>query len=110
MIKAPIITQRRKKYLHDKTRDVAADTEAHISKLLSKENFAIFSDLNINHQNVLIKTLSRQEILYNLKTFMFYRKEIPGNMPTFIDNIYCVHARYFKWYTVSIHDCHIYTI
>lgn len=108
MSKSSIISLRRKIYLHDETRDIAADTDAHISKLLSEENVAIFSNLKISHPNVVIKKLSRQEIHYNLKRFMFYEtwKAMPGNMPPFI---------YIVAYMQDIlsgiqylHDCHIY--
>lgn len=108
MSKSSIITKRRKKYLHDKILDIAVDTDAHISKLLSEENFGIFSHLNVNHPNLLIRILPRQEIHYNLKKFMFCEtwEEMPGNMPPFIDIV--AYMRDILNGVQYLHDCHIY--
>lgn len=108
MCKSSTIARRRKEYLNDKILHIAAETDAHIARILSEESVVIFSHLNISHPNVMKRTLLRREIQYNLKKFMFYEswEEMPGNMPPFIDIV--AYMRDILNGVQYLHDSNIY--
>ena len=104
--KCSCYTKKRIEFLREKTKDISADIEDHISRLLSAEKKAVF--INIDHFNFLLNPLPREDIYYNLKKFMFSLtwEDIPLDLPPFIDIV-----TYFRDVMIAVnylHDRRIY--